>query len=73
MKIKSVKNVDNGTEVVVFLDENETLDIDVCRKAGKQSEYDAYVIVDIFNGGIIGKLNDNTIKKYPILNSIGEK
>lgn len=53
MKIKSVKNVDNGTEVVVFLDKNETLDIDMCRKAGKQAEYDAYVIVNIFDGGII--------------------
>jgi len=53
MKIKSVKSVDNGTEVVVLLDENETLDIDVCRKAGKQAEYDAYVIVDMLDNGII--------------------
>lgn len=53
MNIKSVKSVDNGTEVVVLLDENEILDIDMCRKAGKQAEYDAYVIVDMLDNGIV--------------------
>lgn len=47
MKIKSVKSVDNGTEVVVFLDKNETLDVNMCRRAGKQAEYDTYVIIDV--------------------------
>lgn len=59
MKIKSVKNVDNGTEVVVFLDKNETLDIDMCRKAGKQAEYDAYVIVDAWDGSIMIRNRSN--------------
>jgi len=59
MKIKSVKNVDNGTEVVVLLDKNETLDVNMCRRAGKQAEYDAYVIIDTWSGGIIKKCSDN--------------
>jgi len=59
MKIKSVKNVDNGTEVVVFLDKNETLDVNMCRKAGKQAEYDAYVIIDTWSGGIVKKCSNN--------------
>jgi len=55
MKIKSVKSVDNGTEVIVFLDENETFDVNMCRRACKQSEYDAYVIIDTWSGSIIKK------------------
>ena len=59
MKIKSVKNVDNGTEVVVFLDKNETLDVNMCRKAGKQAEYNVYVIIDTWSGGIVKKCSNN--------------
>lgn len=59
MKIKLVKNVDNGTEVVVLLDKNETLDVDMCRRAGKQAEYDVYVIIDTWSGGIVKKCSNN--------------
>lgn len=79
MKIKLVKNVDNGTEVVVLLDKNETLDVDMCRRAGKQAEYDAYVIIDTWSGGIIKKCSDNnnikkeTMKPEDLLNLINKR
>ena len=79
MKIKSVKNVDNGTEVVVLLDKNETLDVNMCRRASKQAEYDAYVIIDTWSGGIIKKCSDNnnikkeTMKPEDLLNLIDKR
>lgn len=79
MRIKLVKNVDNGTEVVVLLDKNETLDVSMCRRAGKQAEYDAYVIIDTWSGGIIKKCSDNnnikkeTMKPEDLLNLIDKR
>lgn len=66
MKIKSVKNVDNGTEVVVLLDKNETLDVNMCRRAGKQAEYDAYVIIDMLDDGVIVERADGVFRKYSV-------
>ena len=79
MRIKLVKNVDNGTEVVVLLDKNETLDVNMYRRAGKQAEYDAYVIIDTWSGGIIKKCSDNnnikkeTMKPEDLLNLIDKR
>ena len=66
MKIKSVKSVDNSTEVVVLLDENETLDIDMCRKAGKQAEYDVYVIVDMLDNNILVKCANGDFQRNTV-------